>query len=420
MSGISDTRRWTLVGLLFAASFINYLDRATISVALPALSADLSLSPSSKGLLLSSFFWSYALMQIPMGWLVDRLKLRWLYAACFLLWSAACALTGLVGSFATLVGLRIMLGIGESIYLPGSTKFVSETFPSHERGLPSGIFDCGTRAGLAVGASLIAFLVSKFGWRAMFMIVGSTATVWVFPWLIAFPSKFEPAHRRVDRKARTAVESTTHITFNRNLLGASLGFLCFGYFGYLLVTWLPDYLVEVRHLTILRAGIFASIPFVVWTVAEPFGGLIADRLIQHGWDETRVRKGIVGIAFVTGLLLLPALLVARISTAIALIAGASMVGLAAGNLLVFFQACAPPEEVGQWTGIGNFAGNIGGILSPLITGLLISRTGSYLPGFALAPIVLLVGLLCYWFVVGELKPPQAVTVTGKVQHGSYC
>jgi MFS transporter, ACS family, D-galactonate transporter len=418
MLGISNKRRWTLVGLLFAASFINYLDRATISVALPALSIDLSLGPSSKGLLLSAFFWSYALMQIPMGWLVDRLGLRWLYASCFLLWSMACALTGMVGSFATLVGLRIMLGIGESVYLPGSTKFVSQTFSPHDRGLPSGIFDCGTRAGLAVGASLIAFLVSKYGWRAMFVIVGLTATVWVFPWLIAFPSKFEADRRQVDRKPRPMGQSMMHITYNRNLLGASLGFLCFGYFGYLLVTWLPDYLVEVRHLTILRAGVFASIPFIVWAIAEPVGGWIADRLIHHGLDETRVRKGIVGVAFVTGFLLIPAVRVASVSMAIALIAGASMVGLAAGNLLVFFQACAPPEEVGQWTGIGNFAGNIGGVLSPLVTGLLISRTGSYVPGFALAPIVLLAGLLCYWLIVGELKPAQTITVPVRVLQDS--
>ncbi len=305
-----------------------------------------------------------------------------------------------------LILLRILLGIGESIYLPGSVKFVSESFAPEERGLPSGIFDCGTRAGLAVGAPLVAWLVSRHGWRNMFFIVGFTALAWVIPWLMAFPSRFgQGGHER--QPISPAPATPRRLTFNRNLLGACIGFLCFGYYGYLLVTWLPDYLVEVRHLTILRAGMLSSIPFFVWTVAEPTGGWLADRLSRLGWNQTRVRKGVITVGFSTGLLLIPAALVASLTTSMVLLAGASLVGLASANLLVVFQSCAPPEEVGIWTGMGNFIGNIGGVLSPLVTGLLISSTGSYTPGFALAPIVLVAGLLAYWFIVGELKPPAS-------------
>src|SRR5437899_10348048 len=114
--GISNERRWTIVGLLFTASLINYFDRATISFALPLISRDLHLAPTTKGLLLSSFFWSYALMQIPIGWCADRFNLRWLYAGAFALWSFAQGLTGLAGSLVALIGFRILLGIGESIY----------------------------------------------------------------------------------------------------------------------------------------------------------------------------------------------------------------------------------------------------------------------------------------------------------------
>ena len=135
-----------LVGLLFFAALINYLDRATISVALPRISGDLLLGPTAKGVLLSSFFWSYALMQVPIGLLADRVSLRWLYAGSFALWSLACGFTGLAGSLGVLILLRIVLGIGESIYLPGSVKFISLAFSPDERGLPTSIFDSGVRA----------------------------------------------------------------------------------------------------------------------------------------------------------------------------------------------------------------------------------------------------------------------------------
>ncbi|HET9177073.1 MAG TPA: MFS transporter [Terriglobia bacterium] len=405
---ISSTRRWLLVILLFVAALINYLDRATLSVALPRISGDLLLGPTSKGLLLSAFFWSYALMQVPIGWLADRVSLRWLYAGSFALWSLACGFTGLAESLAVLIALRVVLGIGESIYLPGSVKFISVAFSPEQRGLPTAIFDSGVRAGLAIGAPLVAWLVSRHGWRHMFMLVGFTALVWILPWIFTFPSGLnQDGQVRQPQVPARAVRKP--LTFNRNLLGASLGFFCFGYYNYLLVTWLPDYLVEVRHLTLLKAGFLAAIPYIVWAVAELAGGWASDRAVRLGWNETRVRKGMITLGFATGLMLIPAALVGNLTASIALLAGGSLVGLASPNLLVVFQACAPRDEVGTWMGFGNFIGNIGGILSPLATGILISRTGSYVPGFALAPIILVAGLLAYWFIVGELQPPKTAT-----------
>jgi ACS family D-galactonate transporter-like MFS transporter len=153
----------------------------------------------------------------------------------------------------------------------------------------------------------------------------------------------------------------------------------------------------------LKAGFYASMPFFVFGISEPIGAWIGDQLVRRGWDETRTRKGLVTVGFATGLLLIPAARVESASAAVALIVGASLVGLAAGNLLVILQACAPPAEIGLWAGVENFAGNIGGAIAPLVTGVLISRTGSYLPGFALAAVLLVAGLFSYWFIVGKLE-----------------
>jgi len=174
---ISKARRWSLVGLLALAALINYLDRATLSVALPQIATDLSLGPTVKGVVLSAFFWSYSLMQVPVGMLADRGNLRWIYAGAFALWSMACGLTGAVGGLATLILVRIVLGVGESVFLPGGVKLVSVLFPSRDRGLPSGLFDSGTRLGLALGAPLVAWLTVRYGWRTMFFLVGFLALV---------------------------------------------------------------------------------------------------------------------------------------------------------------------------------------------------------------------------------------------------
>ena len=404
-TAISNSRRWGIVALLFAASLINYLDRATISVALPLISVSLNLSAATKGLLLSAFFCSYALMQVPVGWCVDRYKLRWIYFGFFALWSLACGLTGFAASLGVLIACRVLLGIGESIYLPGGTKIVSVLFEPRERGLPSGIFDSGTRAGLFLGAPVVAWLIVLFGWRKMFFFVGFSALLWLIPWLMVFPSRLSGRRQRLaaPRSSEAFWDVLKHLR-SRNLIGICLGFFCFDYYWYLLLTWLPDYLVTVRHLTILKAGLYASLPYFVWGISEPLGGWIADRLIRWGWDETRSRKGLITVAFISGLLLIPAARVQNAHAAIILLMGASLVGLATGNLFAIIQSCAPPEDVGVWTGFENFAGNVGGVIAPSATGLLIARSGSYFPGFALAALVLLTGLLAYWFIVGELKP----------------
>src|ERR1700738_5732988 len=191
LSAVSNSRRWSIVGLLFTASLINYLDRAAISFALPLISRDFHLTPETKGLLLSSFFWSYALMQVPIGWCADRFNLRWLYAGAFALWSLAQGLTGLAGSLEVLIGFRILLGVGESIYLPGGTKIVRLLFTRKDRGLPSGLFDFGTRTGLVLEGILVPWLLIRYGWRHTFLLLGCAALVWLVPWFLTFPRRMQ-------------------------------------------------------------------------------------------------------------------------------------------------------------------------------------------------------------------------------------
>ncbi len=402
--GVTNRRRWAIVGLLFTASLINYFDRATIAFALPLISKDLQLGPEAKGVLLSAFFWSYALMQIPMGVLADRVNLRWLYAAAFTLWSISQGLIGLAGSLHAIIAFRVMLGVGEAIYLPGGSTIVSLLFRPSERGLPCGVFDAGTRTGLVMEGIIVPWMLTTYGWRTSFAMVGFSALVWLMPWFLVTPRQLQARSAVLPAAPRRGVGAVVRtLVTNRNLFGVCLGFFCFDYYWYFLVNWLPDYLVTSRGLTLLRAGIYAALPYFVFGASEPIGGWIADGLVKRGWTETAARKGVVTIAFLTGLLLIPAARVNSPGVAVALIIGGCLVGLATGNLLVILQSCAPRSEIGLWTGVYNFVGNIAGILSPIITGVLIEQTGSYTPPFILAAALVAAGPMAFWFIVGDLE-----------------
>ena len=170
-------------------------------------SKDLNLDPTAKGVLLSAFFWSYALMQIPMGLCADRLNLRWLYAGAFTLWSFAQGLTGFATTLSMLIAFRVVLGIGEAIYLPGGTKVVSLLFPLSQRGLPCGLFDFGTRTGLVLEGLVVPWMLDRYGWRTTFAVVGFSALVWLIPWMMFAPRglRTAPSDRQPLRKLSLSI-----------------------------------------------------------------------------------------------------------------------------------------------------------------------------------------------------------------------
>jgi MFS family permease len=396
MAPSPSSRRWTLVVLLAAATFINYLDRGSLAVALPTISKELHLTPFSQGVALSSFFWAYTAMQIPMGWIVDRYDIRKVYGVAFTLWSISAASTGLVRGFGDLLLCRVLLGLGESVYLPGGVKAVTLEFGTGETAWPIGLFDLGAKVGLAAGTAIDVYLLVHFGWRSLFFRTGLAGLIWLAPWLVLGP--------RSSRASRPAPAPTAwgELFRNRTLLAISLGFFCWDYFWYFLVSWLPSYLINVRHVSLSNVAIAGSLPFLIFAVAEGAGAWAARAAIARGADVSRVTKGWIAAGFSCGLLVLPAALVSTSAASLAFLFAACISGIACGNLLAVPRFFASDDEVALWTGFQNFVGNVGGLLAPFITGALIQFTGSYLSSFVLVSLALVVGIFAYTRLVPRL------------------
>ncbi len=186
---------------------------------------------------------------------------------------------------------------------------------------------------------------------------------------------------------------------DRNLLGISLTNIGYGYYFYLLVTWLPSYLVKERHLSLQVAGACAVVPYLTFALGEPIGGWIADRLVRAGWDEALSRKTIITAAFLSSLLLIPAGLVADTTLSVILLGGASLVGLSTGNIYALVQRVSGGSDVGFSMGVFNLAGNISGVVAPIVTGIIVQRTDSYFPAFVVAVAILLAVLPLYWLMI---------------------
>jgi MFS family permease len=390
--------RWTLVALVSTASFINYLDRGSLAVALPTISRELHLDPIHQGAALSAFFWTYTAMQIPMGRMVDRYNIKVVYAASFALWSVAAAATGLATGLWTLIAARVLLGIGESVYLPGGLKVVSLHFRSEEAAWPAGLFDLGTKVGLAIGTAVDVWLLVRYGWRSLFFRTGLFGLLWLIPWLRFYPSSrgTPGVHTRIDWAA---------LARSRALLGICLGFFCWDYFWYFLTLWLPSYLITVRHLSMPKMALFGGLPFLIFAAAEGAGGWAAGVLIRGGRGLSRVTKAFVATGFAIGLLIIPAAIVDSAAASIGLLLAASLAGIGCGSLISIPKMCAREEEVALWVGIMNAAGNVAGVIAPIITGIVVQRTGSYVPAFLIVAVVLVVGIFAYTLVV----PPLDVT-----------
>jgi MFS family permease len=399
LSSASSANR--ILVLLVISVTINYLDRGALSVAAPAISRELSFSPSQMGLLFSVFFWSYSTLQLVGGWLVDRYPVRWVYAGGFFAWSLSTVSVAFLGSLPGLAAARLFLGAGESVAYPAFSKFLAQEFREDRRGMANAAIDAGSKIGPALSILLGGVVVARFGWRALFLSAGLISLLWLLPWLAWTRSGSAAAAPSGSRGPGWA-----EILTKREAWGTSLGMFSLGYGWYFLLSWLPTYLVRERGLSVESMAVLGSLPFWTMAASSLTAGWAADRWIRAGAEAGRIR-----LLFVTsglllcGMMMLPVALVRTPAMSIALVTGACLcLGLFSSNCWAVTQTLAGPDAAGKWTAIQNTIGNFGGVASPLLTGWIVDRTGSFVISFLVTSSILFAGAAVYLLMVRKVVP----------------
>ncbi|MGH9662288.1 MAG: MFS transporter, partial [Bryobacteraceae bacterium] len=248
--------RWGIIGLLSLGMIIAYVDRTNLSVALavPQFKTTFGLTDADRGLLNSAFFWSYAFLQIPAGWIVDKYGVKFPYALSFLAWSLISAATAFATSFNQLFSLRFLLGVGESVVTPASMRWIRFHFAEKERGLAVGLYMTGTKIGPAIGAPIAAALVLWYGWQAMFVILGLGCLFWLVPWMLLVKNDDRQLEQAAAAKSAAPPVSFARMMASPVIWGTIIGTFCYMYFVYFCMTWMPAYFVERRNLSLNKMG----------------------------------------------------------------------------------------------------------------------------------------------------------------------
>jgi ACS family D-galactonate transporter-like MFS transporter len=398
---------WRVLILLGFSIFINYVDRGNLSIAAPLLKNELHLSASQLGILLSSFLWLYTLVQLPVGWLIDRFNVNWILAAGFFVWSAATGITGLVHGFAALLAVRLVLGIAESVAYPAYGKIFARSFPEHRRGIANAVIAVGQSLGIAFASFVGGIAISRFGWRPFFVISGVICLPWCLGWLRWAP----PDKPLSEDELRHSSVGIADILQQRSLWGASLGFFCANYILFLLLTWLPFYLTQERHFSLALTGEISGAVFLVRAASSFVSGRLSDYWIACGISPTLVLKGLLCVgSSLSGCLLVPCAFVSDRVCVVLLFAATTSLGLATPHYFTVAQSLAGSRAAGTWTGVQMFIGSFGSILAPLLTGFVVQATGGFVWAFALAAVAGLTGVLCWVFMVGPIEPVIWVSV----------
>ncbi len=399
----SKAARFTngVLALLALAIFINYVDRGNLATAAPLIKGELNLSNAQYGLLVSAFFWIYAPGQIVAAWLVQKINAYRTLALGLAVWSLATIATGLADGFLMLLVLRVLLGIGESAGFPASSKLLAQHLPPERLGNANAIVSAGVYLGPTVGTFLGGIFIAHLGWRPLFIVFGAISIFWLVPWAMSTRSLSAKAQGDI----KIAEPPFREILSKRELWGASVGHFCANYPFYLILSWLPLYLVKSHGYSISEMARLGGIVYGLSTVACLSSGWIADRWISAGSSSRRVRMTMICLCQFIWLMCMMACGIGNAKFAIAgLLLSSAAIGLAGPNLYAIGQTLAGPRAAGKWIGIQNAVGNIAGIVAPVATGAIIDLTGNFSFAFLAAAVVALAGACAWIFLVRRVEP----------------
>jgi ACS family D-galactonate transporter-like MFS transporter len=418
-------RRWFMLSLLLIATIINYVDRVNISIAAPFMAKDLGLDKIQMGLIFSAFAWTYAFALVPAGFIADRFGSRFTYGISLISWSAVTVGQGFVGGFASLFGLRLAVGAMEAPAFPANSRAVTVWFPARERGLASSIYVCGQYLGTALFTGALLWLATTYDWRHVFYSTGIVGILFGVVWLMVYRDplqckKVSPEELQYIEDGGGLVKSSKERTrFNWRQITELFRYrqvwaICIGKFAstsalYFFLTWFPTYLIEERHLTTIKVGIFAVLPFIGATVGILLAGIVSDLLIRRGVSLSFARKLPLVVGSMLGMSIVLVNFTDSNAVCIAILTVAFFAqGIASASWAAVSEV-APKELIGLTGGVTSLAANIGGIVTPIVIGGIVHSTGSFAYAFWFIGGVALIGTLSYSLLLGKIYRIQLQT-----------
>lgn len=411
--------RWRVLIWLVAGGVINYIDRASLSIAAPEMIRELGLTRTQIGLMGTVFSWTYAVMQLPAGWIIDRFGAKRAYAVAMIWWSLATYLTGVVGTISGLLIMRALLAVGEAPCWPTSAKITAAWFPKKERGFATGIWDSSSKWGPALAPAVLVALMVTFGWRSLFHVAGFVGIVFAVLFLFFYRepdkskhlSKAEFAFIQAGGGTGMPVGSTggewRALFKSRSVWGMILGYFCAIWLWNLFLVFLPLYLLDRFHISLAQMGVYASIPWVGGAVGEIIVGYLTKKMVDRGMaepiDAKRMMIAICGVGAALTACALP------FSTSLGMTITLMTFGLAflasiIGAAWALASDVAPKSAVASVSAIQNFGGYFGGAFSPVVAGLIVDKTGSYELALVSGGVIAGCSALFYWFMVKKVVP----------------
>jgi sugar phosphate permease len=414
-SAHSSKGRWYVLLLISVMYLITYLDRVNISTAAPVISKEFGFDKVTMGVIFSAFVWAYALFQVPGGWLSDRFGPRGVLTGVVTYWSVMTAATAAAFSGASFIIVRFLFGVGEAGAFPGATRAMQLWYPRRERGLVQGVTHSASRLGAAIAPGIVVLIMSNFGWRPVFYVCGAVGLIWSLWWFLTYRNL--PEEHSLVNKAELEIirgrgpsgeinpppiEKQTNVPWSTLVSSGNMWAIMIAYFTYvyclwIFLSWLPSYLIEFRHFTLIKVGLFASLPLLAGVVGDTVGGVATDWLLKVS-GSAKIGRRVVAIVGLLGcaVCIVPAALTDNAYAAVYLLT-ASLFFL---EFTIGPSWAVPMDTGGKYSGtvsgMMNMAGNFGGAISPIVFGVLV-QFGSWQAPFIVAAALLVVGSAVWAF-----------------------
>jgi len=425
--------RYYILAMLFIVTTMNYVDRATLSMAAPAMRKDLALDAVAMGYAFSAFGWTYTALQIPGGWLLDRFGSRAVYGFGLFMWSLFTFFQGAVGFFAgwaffALFTMRFLMGAAEAPAFPANSRITTMWFPTNERGFASAIFNSAQYFALAAFSPLMGLILVAWGWESVFYSMGLIGMVLSFFWFRVIrdpqkhpavnPAELEYIHaggglaKIGDKKTAIKWSYVRELITNRMMVGVYLGQFCLNTITWFFLTWFPTYLVQAKGMSILKVGLIASIPAIAGFCGGLLGGYVSDAMLRRGYSLTVARK----TPIIAGLILSGSIIMANYTSVEWVVIGVMSLAFFAKGFgalgWVVVSDTSPKEMVGMSGGIFNFAGNIASIVTPIVIGYILNVTGSFNGALFFVGAMGVLGAMSYLIIVPDIKRVE-LNIVGK-------